>query len=138
MSSITQVASKFFEACETGKGWEGCKEFCQPDATFSAQAEPLADLTSVEQYAEWMKGLLTFVPDGRYELKSMATDDERNNVCAYGVFSGTHTGEGGPCPPTGKSTSSDYVYVMDFDADKIRHITKIWHAGLTMKDLGWV
>lgn len=138
MSSITQVASKFFEACETGKGWEGCKEFCQPDATFSAQAEPLADVNSLEQYAEWMKGLLTFVPDGRYELKSMATDDERNNVCAYGVFSGTHTGEGGPCPPTGKSTSSDYVYVMDFDGDKIRHMTKIWHAGWAMKDLGWV
>ena len=138
MSSITQVASKFFEACETGKGWEGCKEFCQPDASFSAQAEPLVDVNSVEQYAEWMKGLLTFVPDGRYELKSMATDDERNNVCAYGVFSGTHTGEGGPCPPTGKSTSSDYVYVMDFDGDKIRHMTKIWHSGLAMKDLGWV
>jgi len=138
MSSITQVASKFFEVCETGKGWEGCKEFCKPDATFSAQAEPLVDVNTVEQYAEWMKGLLTFVPDGRYELKSMATDDERNNVCAYAVFSGTHTGEGGPCPPTGKSTSSDYVYVMDFDGDKIRHITKIWHAGLTMKDLGWV
>lgn len=138
MSSITQVASKFFEACETGKGWEGCKEFCKPDATFSAQAEPLVDVNSMEQYAEWMKGLLTFVPDGRYELKSMATDDERNNVCAYAVFSGTHTGEGGPCPPTGKSTSSDYVYVMDFDGDKIRHMTKIWHAGLTMKDLGWV
>jgi len=137
MSSITQVASKFFEACETGKGWEGCKEFCQPDATFSAQAEPLADVNSLEQYAEWMKGLLTFVPDGRYELKSMATDDERNNVCAYGVFSGTHTGEGGPCPPTGKSTSSDYVYVMDFDGDNIRHMTKIWHAGLAMKDFGW-
>ena len=138
MSSITQVANKFFEACETGKGWEGCKEFCNPDATFSAQAEPLVDVNSVEQYAEWMKGLLTFVPDGRYELKSMATDDERNNVCAYGVFSGTHTGEGGPCPPTGKSTSTDYVYVMDFDGDKIRHMTKIWHAGLAMKDLGWV
>jgi len=138
MSSMTEVANKFFEACETGRGWDGCKEFCKPDATFSAQAEPLADLNSLQQYAEWMKGLLTFVPDGRYELKSMATDEERNNVCAYGVFSGTHTGEGGPCPPTGKSTKSDYVYVMDFDGDKIRHMTKIWHAGWAMKDLGWV
>ena len=26
MSSITEVANKFFEACDTGKGWEGCKE----------------------------------------------------------------------------------------------------------------
>jgi hypothetical protein len=33
-----------------------------------------------------MKGLLTFVPDGRYTVKSFATDEARNNVSAYGVF----------------------------------------------------
>ena len=48
-----------------------------------------------------------------------------------------HTGQGGPCPPTGKSTTTDYVYVMDFDGDKIRHMTKIWNAGWAMKELGW-
>jgi predicted ester cyclase len=136
--AITETARKFFEACETGKGWEGCREYCTSDATFSAQAEPIADLTSLEQYADWMKGLLTFLSDTGYALKSFATDEERQNVCAYAVFSGTHTGEGGPCPPTGKSTQSDYVYVMEFDGDKIRHMTKIWHAGIAMKDLGWV
>jgi hypothetical protein len=52
------------------------------------------------------------------------------------VFSGTHTGEGGP-PPTGKSTRSDYVYAMEFDGDKIRHMTKIWNAGWALKELGW-
>ena len=63
---------------------------------------------------------------------------ERRNVCAYAVFSGTHSCEGGPVPPTGRSTSSDYVYVMDFSDGRIRHLTKIWNAGLAMKDLGWV
>jgi len=137
MSSMTEVAEKFFEACETGKGWDGCKDYCQPNATFSAQAEPLADVGSLKQYAEWMKGLCAIMSDAGYEIKSMATDEKRHNVCAYGVFSGTHTGEGGPVPPTGKRTSSDYVYVMDFDGDKIRHMTKIWHAGWAMKELGW-
>jgi hypothetical protein len=33
---------------------------------------------------------------------------------------------------------TDYVYVMDFDGEKIRHMTKIWHAGLVMKELGWI
>jgi len=137
MSSITDVAEKFFEACETGKGWDGCKEYCTPDATFTAQAEPLADVKSLEAYADWMKGLCAIMSDAGYEVKSMATDDARHNVSAYGVFSGTHTGEGGPLPPTGKRTSSDYVYVMDFDGDKIKHMTKIWNAGWAMKDLGW-
>jgi predicted ester cyclase len=102
------------------------------------QAEPLADIKTLEQYTDWMKGLFGILPDGRYELKSLATDDQRQNVCAYGVFSGTHTGEGGPVPPTGKSMSTDYVYVMEFEGDKIRHMTKIWHSGLALKALGWV
>ena len=24
------------------------------------------------------------------------------------------------------------------DGEKIRHMTKIWHAGLAMKELGWL
>jgi hypothetical protein len=41
-------------------------------------------------------------------------------------------------PPTGKSTVTDYVYVMEFDGDKIRRLTKIWNAPWAMKELGWV
>jgi predicted ester cyclase len=137
LSDITTVARQFFEACETGKGWDGCRAYCTPDATFSAQAEPLAEVRTLEGYSNWMKGLLTFMPDGRYEVKSFATDEARGNVSAYGVFSATHTGQGGPCPPTGKSTTTDYVYVMQFTGDKISHMTKIWNAGWAMKELGW-
>ena len=138
MASITDVAHQFFEACETGKGWDGCGAFCLPDATFVAQSEPLADIKTLRDYTEWMKGLLSFMPDGRYAIKSFATDDQRRNVCAYGVFSATHTGQGGPLPPTGKSTTTDYVYVMDFEGEKIRHMTKIWNAPWALKQLGWM
>jgi predicted ester cyclase len=136
--SITSIAKEFFDACETGKGWEVCKKHCRPDASFSAQAEPLADVRNLQQYTDWMKGLMTILPDAKYQVKAFATDEERRNVCAYGVFSGTHTGQGGPVPPTRKKVSTDYVYVMDFDGDKIRHMTKIWHSGLALKELGWV
>jgi hypothetical protein len=137
MASITTVAEAFFEASETGKGWEGCRAYCAPGATFSAQAEPLLDVRTLEQYTEWMKGILTVLPDGRFELKSFATDEARRNVAAYAVFHGTHTGPGGPVPPTGRRASTDYVYVMQFEGDKIVHMTKIWHAGLALKELGW-
>jgi len=26
---------------------------------------------------------------------------------------------------------------MEFDGDKIRHMTKIWNAGWAMRELGW-
>ena len=40
-------------------------------------------------------------------------------------------------PPTGKSVEGDYVYVMQFDGDKIRHLTKIWNDGISLQQLGW-
>jgi steroid delta-isomerase-like uncharacterized protein len=135
--SITAVAEAFFDACETGKGWEVCNAFCTSDATFSAQAEPLLEVKTLAQYTDWMKAMLRLLSDAGYEVKSFATDGARNNVAAYAVFYGTHTGQGGPVPPTGRQISTDYVYVMQFEGSKIAHMTKIWNAGLALKELGW-
>ena len=137
MTSIKDTAEQFFHACETGKGWEVCKRYCHPGATFSVQAEALAGVNTLEGYTEWLKGILTPLPDGHYEVRSLAVDEGRNNVAVYGVFWGTHTGEGGPVSPTGKRCETDYVYVMAFDGDRIRHMTKIWNDGVCLKQLGW-
>jgi predicted ester cyclase len=137
VTSIRDTAQQFFDACETGKGWAGCEQYCYPGATFSAQVDTLAGMTTLEAYTEWMKDLITLLPDGNAEVRSFAVDEARNNVAVFGVFRGTHTGEGGPVPPTGKSAEADYVYVMNFDGDKIRHMTKIWNDGFTVRQLGW-
>lgn len=136
MASMTETAWAFFEACETGKGWAGCRAYCAPAATFSAQAEPLEGIVTLEAYAEWMKGLLTVLTDGHYSLKSFAIDEERQSVCAYAVFTGTHLA-GGPCPATGKTAHADYVYIMQFKDSLIVHMDKVWHSGITLKQLGW-
>src|SRR5437764_5270798 len=97
-ASFTENAMAFFDAVETGKGWEACSAYCDRDATFEAQADALANVLTLRDYAEWMKGMLAVLPDARYELKSFAVDTERQNVAAYAVFHGTHTGEAGPVP----------------------------------------
>ncbi len=135
--TIFQTARDFFEACETGKGWDACKTFCHEHATFSCQADTLAEVNSIADYADWMKGLLGPIPDGAYELKAFAADEEQGSVIATAVFHGTHSGEGGPVPPTGNSVSADYVYVMDFEGQKIQHMTKIWNDVHTLRALGW-
>ena len=137
MASITEVAQQFFDACETGKGWQGCQQYCDPKASFRSEATPLAAMKTLEEYTNWMQGLFTPIPDGSYVIKSFAADPSRNNVTAYGVFSGTHTGQGGPVAPTGKRIASDYVYVMEFKGDKIMHMTKIWNDAVALKALGW-
>jgi predicted ester cyclase len=137
MASMKDTAEKFFDACETGQGWAGCEQYCHGGATFSAQTGALEGTDTLEQYTDWMKGLLTLLPDANYEVRSFAVDEGRQNVAAYGVFRGTHTGEGGPVPPTGKQVEADYVYVMQFDGDRISHLTKIWNDGVSLQQLGW-
>src|SRR5882757_10948337 len=105
MSSIATVAMQFFDACEKGKGWEACKAYCKPDATFSAQAEPLAEVRTLQQYADWMQGPRKMMPDGRYALKLLPPTASATTSRPTRVFKGTHPGERDP-PPTGKSTQT--------------------------------
>jgi steroid delta-isomerase-like uncharacterized protein len=137
MSIILDPAKSFFEACETGKGWEACRAYCNSDATFSSQTGALADISTVEDYCEWMKNFFTPVPDAHYELKFIAADESDSSVAAVAIFRGTQTGPGGPVPPTGNSISADYVYHMVFDGERIKHMTKIWNDTISLQQLGW-
>lgn len=135
--SQVQIARDFFEACETGQGWEACKAFCHEQASFECQADALAETKTLAAYAEWMKGLLVPVPDGRYELKAFASDTERHCVVAAAVFHGTHSADGGPIPATGKTVASQYAYVMNFKDGKISSMTKVWNDVHALRELGW-
>lgn len=135
--TLEQTARDFFEACETGGGWQACKGYCHDGASFSCQADALAGTGTIEGYAEWMKGLLGPIPDGRYALTAFAADADRGTVVASAVFQGTQTGAGGPGAPTGKPVASDYAYVMQFKGERITHMIKIWNDTQALRQLGW-
>ena len=40
MDTLT-VAREFFNACDFGKGWDGCKQFCHPNASFETEPMPM-------------------------------------------------------------------------------------------------
>lgn len=132
-------AKRFFEACETPLGWEGCKGFVAQDAGFHAQSEPLEDISTVEGYCEWMKAFGTVTAAGAtYELHTSAWDEANRCAIFFATYHATHVGEGGPVPPTGQSTHSHYVYVVTMnDSDQVSSLTKIWNAPWAMRDLGW-
>jgi predicted ester cyclase len=136
-TSITDTARKLFDACESGQGWAACKHYCHEGATFGAQADALAGVTTLEQYTDWMAGMYAIAPDASYEVHAFAADENTNRVMGFGTFRATHTGEGGPVPPTGKRVEAQYVYVMDFDQGRVRHMTKVWNDGHSFKQIGW-
>jgi hypothetical protein len=134
-----EIATNFFHACEGLQGWAGCQQYVAHDAGFAAQSEPLIDVSTVEDYCEWMAGLGSGPLNGcGYELHASAFDESNNTALFFATFTGSHVGDGGPIPPTNNETNSHYVYVLRLDDDnKISHMTKIWNAPWALKELGW-
>lgn len=133
------IAKQFFDACEQPLGWEGCKGFVSTNATFVAQSEPLVDIDTIEGYCEWMKSFGTVTAAGAtYTLHTSAWDEATNSATFFATYHATHVGDGGPVPPTNKSTNSHYVYVIQIGDDNlVSKLTKIWNAPWAMAELGW-
>jgi len=138
MSSF-EHATEFFHACESLKGWQGCQQYVADGASFVAQSEPIADITSVEDYCEWMAGLGNGPLAGcSYDLHASAWNEANQTAMFFATFNGKHTGEGGPVAATGKETLSHYVYVLKMDdSGKVAQMTKVWNAPWALAELGW-
>lgn len=137
MSTMTETAMAFFDACESGKGWQVCSQYCHPDAIFNVQAKSLEPLKTVEQYSESIPQLMAILPDAHFQLRNVATEEDKQTVLAFARFLGTHTGVDGPVPATGKSISADYVFVMRLSEGKIAEVTKVWNDSYSSDQLGW-
>lgn len=138
--SAFENAKKFFAACEQPAGWAGCEQYVVENAPFRAQSEPLVDVKTVAAYCDWMAGFGTVTaPGATYDLHSASFDEGTRTAVFFATYHAKHTGEGGPVPPTGKETHSDYVYVLTMNADnKVEKMVKIWNAPWAMRELGWI
>ncbi len=137
--SAFENATKFFEACETSQGWNGCKQYVVAGAPFDAQSEALAGVDTVEAYCDWMAGFGTVTaPGATYDLHASCFDEATGKAMFFATYHATHTGEGGPVPPTGKETHSEYVYILSMNKDgKVAGMTKVWNANWALRELGW-
>ena len=83
---MLDVAEKFFWPCDEGKGWEVCKEYCHPNATFKTDADTLVYLDRLEDYVEWMKDAHSMFANAKFEIKSIAEDNKRGMVLLYAII----------------------------------------------------
>ena len=150
MSNL-ETTKTFFDSCENGDGWEGCKKYCASGATFRSQGGafhppqvPEPNLGgSLENYTEWMKLIAKEVMPECYLTDVIYAYDETSRTAIFsGIFNGKHTKtpEGANLPPpTQKTTASDYVYKIHFNGSgKIDSVVKIWNSEWAAKELGWM
>lgn len=122
-------AQKFFHNCESLQGWDECKGLVAENAPFNGQCEPLVELKTVQDYVGWMLGFGTIAPGCSYELHASIFDEKTNTALFFATYTATHTGEGGPVPPTNKTANAHYVYALKMNEEgKVASMTKIWNA----------
>ena len=138
--SAFENAQRFFHACETPLGWEGCQAYVADGASFVAQSEPLVEVKTVQAYCEWIKGFGTVTAAGaHYELHAQGYDEAKREAVFFATYHATHVGEGGPVPATHQTTHSHYVYILTMDAnDQVAHMVKVWNSSWAMRELGWI
>jgi len=134
------IATNFFHACEGLEGRLGCEKFVADGASFEAQSEPIAEISTVLDYCDWMQGLGNGPLAGcSYKVINSSFDASTSTALFFAVFTGKHVGDGGPVPPTGKQAASHYVYAITIDEDdKVSSMVKIWNAPWALKELGWM
>jgi len=137
--SAFENARGFLEACDSARGWAGCQRYVADGARFRCQAAALAGIETVEAYCEWAAAIGNVTaPGARYELHAAGWDEERRTALFFATYHARHTGEGGPVPPTGKETHTNYVYALTMDAnDQVASMTKVWNAPWALRELGW-
>ncbi|MFN2323745.1 MAG: ester cyclase [Trueperaceae bacterium] len=138
MHTLESIATSFHHACMTGEGWQACQPYCAPDATFVHEGTMFADAGTLEAYVAFIQSAITPVPDFQHEVLSVGIDERQQRVLIHYLIRGTHTGEGLPVPPTGKSLQSHCVLILYFENELISHATKVWNDHEMMKQLGWV
>ena len=118
------AATAFLNACESGKGWEGVKDMVSPEASFACQATdalpgpPVTSCKTVQEYADWMKGVCAnFGDKATYTVDAAAFDDARSCAifcCTFGGF-------------------SDYVYKISMTDGKVTSLVKVWNDAYAAK-----
>ena len=125
MDKLTVVRA-FFDACDFGKGWDGCKQFCHPDASFETEAETLENIDNLAIYCDWMIDALEMLDnDVKVKVKAIAHDRDTDIVLIYGQIEGTVIIGPEPMP-----MKTDYVYALNFEDGKISHVSKIWEFNI--------
>jgi hypothetical protein len=133
-NSRIKVATQFFEDLEHGKGKDVVLKHCVEGATFRCDVFPQK---TIEEYAEFMKGIYDVIEDFRYDMISI-TSNEKQVVFVANML-GTHT-KGGPVEPSNppKKTEGMYVYIVDIGDDcKVTGMLKVFDIHSAFSKLGW-
>jgi predicted ester cyclase len=109
-------------------------ELVAPDLARHCQASPWVNVCSLDEFKQFLEDDWKGVPDVQMTLKLMVA--EADLVALYCTYSGTQTGQWGPCPPSGKRVEFEYSAMFRLSAGKIAEMWIVWDNLAILTQLG--
>lgn len=118
----------------SNQDFDRAREFIADDFKRHCQATPDVEINSLDDMIEFIKTWTDAFPDMRAEYHQVVT--EGNMVAVYATYIGTHEGDMGDIPATGKVMESETFGIFRINNGKIAEVWVTWDNMAIMKQLG--
>ena len=113
---------------------EKMREFYAEDFVRHCQATPEMETSDLDAFIKLSNDWMTATPDAKQTIHFLAAEGDL--VAFYTTFEGTHTGQMGPFPSTGKKMSAECFGFHRIENGKIAETWVTWDNLTTLMQLG--
>jgi len=128
-----EIVMKSFEVVGNGD-YEGMKKYIVDNYVRHCQATPELVIESLDAFKEFIKADRKAIPDQKLIVKMLVAEGDL--VAFWCTYTGTHTGQMGPFPPTGKSANLDFSGVHRLKNGKVVETWVTWDNITILGQLG--
>ena len=128
-----EIVKKTFEIVANGD-YEGMDAYIASDMVRHCQATPEIVIESLDAFKEFIRNDRKSIPDQKLNVKMLVAEGDL--VAFWCTYTGTHTGQMGPFPPTGKSANLDFSGVHRLENGKVVETWVTWDNVTILSQLG--
>ncbi len=128
-----EIVAKTFEIVGNGD-YEGMDAYIAQDYVRHCQATPKLIIESLDAFKEFIRADRLAIPDQKLNVEMLIAEGDL--VAFWCTYTGTHTGQMGPFPPTGKSAELDFSGVHRLENGKVVETWVTWDNITILSQLG--
>ena len=128
-----EIVKKTFEIVGDGD-YEGMNTYIADNYVRHCQATPDLVIETLDAFKEFIKADRKAIPDQKLLVKMLIAEGDL--VAFWCTYTGTHTGQMGPFPPTGKTANLDFSGVHRLENGKVVETWVTWDNITILGQLG--
>ncbi len=128
-----EIAARMINAIND-RNYDLLDEVIAPDLVRHCQATPNLNISSLDEFKEFLKVDLKTFPDSHITTEMLIAEGDM--VAGYFTYSGTQEGAMGPFPPTNKKADLKYLGILRIEDGKIAEMWVEWDNMAFLTQLG--